>query len=62
MCISEDDPKRNETWSCNILIAEVYLYFVGCVLYNYQPCTNMNNIKLKFKILILSTDHFLISH
>jgi len=58
----EDDPKRDETWSCNILIVKLYLHFVGFVLYNDQSNTNNSDIKLKLKILILSTDYYLISH
>jgi len=49
-------------WSFNILIVKLYLHFVGLSYITIYQSTNMNNLKLKLKMLIFSTDHILIGH
>jgi len=46
---------------CNILIVKVYLYFVGCVLRNYQPKNEHEWHKIEIGNFNLSTGNF-ISH
>jgi len=58
----KNDPKRNETWSWNVLIVNLYVNFVGFVLYVYEQKHEHEWHKIETENINFVNRSFLISH